>query len=62
ADGRKDSFSQVSNIFADLITAVQSSDAEPTQGQHDVFNHYKSTTDGLFIKWNRLRKLAENDK
>ncbi len=62
ADGRKDSFSQVSNIYADLITAVQSSDAEPTQGQHDVFNHYKSKSDELFIKWERLKKFAENDK
>ena len=62
ADGRKDSFSQVANIFADLVTAVQSSDAEPTQGQHDVFNHYKSKSDELFIKWERLKKFAENDK
>ena len=47
ADNGQPSLASVSGSFADLVTSVQSADAAPTQGQTDVYEHYKKIMNEL---------------
>lgn len=57
ADAGKNSFTSVINNLDELADAVESADAKPTQGQHNVFTNCKSISDELFTKWTSLRRI-----
>ena len=46
---------KIGGVLSSLSTAVKSADAAPTQGQHEVYNHYKQELDKLVSEWNKIK-------
>jgi len=42
---------KISNVFAGLVTSVQSADTNPSQGQIELFNEYKKKFKEVIEKW-----------
>ncbi len=53
--GGHSSLASVAGVLADLVTAVESADAAPTQGQRAVFQHYQQEFSRLLGRWRALR-------
>ena len=51
----KPSLSSVAGVLTSLVTAVQSADTAPTQGQLEVFAQYRKQVDGLVRRWQALQ-------
>ncbi len=56
ADKGHPGLSSVIGGMAGLISDVQAADAAPTQGQKELFSHYKKQLDGLISRFNRIEK------
>jgi len=57
ADAKRNSFTSIINNLDELADAVESADAKPTQGQHNVFANCKLISDELFTKWNGIMRI-----
>ncbi|MFI5370379.1 MAG: WD40/YVTN/BNR-like repeat-containing protein [Candidatus Eisenbacteria bacterium] len=62
ADGDGTGLASLAGALATLVTAVQSADAAPTQGQRDLHRECMARLDGLLERWRRIRSgLAAGD-
>jgi len=51
----ENSLSSMAEVFAGLVSTVQSADAAPTQGQHDVYNYYNKQLQRNIADWERIK-------
>ena len=51
----KSDMTRVSNVFASLMSKVQSADNRPSQGQKDLFADYKEQYHKLLTSWYKIR-------
>jgi photosystem II stability/assembly factor-like uncharacterized protein len=50
---------KISNVFAGLVTSVQSADTNPSQGQIDLFDEYRKKFKEVLQRWKSLRSKFE---
>ncbi len=55
ADSGNPSLAQIDGVLSSLSSAVKSADAAPTQGQQEVFNHYRQELNNLVSEWNKVK-------
>jgi hypothetical protein len=56
------SLRSVANSLSSLVTAVQSADGSPTQGQKAVYSEYRRQLDVLLRRWSELKKMASKGR
>ncbi len=56
ADKGENNLSSIAEVLAGLVSTVQSADAAPTQGQHDVYNYYNKQ---LQIRLEELKRIKK---
>jgi Fe2+ transport system protein B len=49
----------ISNVFAGLVTSVQSADTDPSQGQFELFNEYRKKFEKVLKKWKSIQTKLE---
>ena len=49
----------VSNVFAGLVTDVQSADTDPSQGQYELFEEYKTRFEEILKRWKDIQSRLQ---